>query len=245
MFEHSPLPHLFAVAVLIWLWVYLRRADHHRQYLPSRLLLISILSAWLTTTSWIAFNGNYLELARETTLFPLFVVLPMALVALVALISKQVRRLIMQFISNTSLATFTLINIIRIGAIGTIIHFYQGMLPAHFIIPIAFPDLVIGLSAYYMSQQARNQSHDHWLLIWHICGTLIFLSAVPLMLLSQPGLFNLFETDPNTDQVLSFPMVLVPTFVAPLLVLIHLAAITQLVNRIRHKDSTTLQTGET
>ena len=243
MFEYSPLPHLLAVAVLIWLWVYLRRADHHRQYLPARILLILVLSTWLITTSWIAFNGNYLELARETALFPLAVIISMALIALAALLSKQVRRLIMQFISNTSLATLTFINIIRIGAIGTIIHFYQGTLPGHFIIPIAIPDLVIGLSAYYMSLQTRNQSNDHWLLVWHICGTFIFLSAVPLMLLSQPGLFNLFETGPNTDQVLSFSMVLVPTFVAPLLVLIHLSAITQLVSRIHHKNSTT-KTGE-
>ena len=57
--------------------------------------------------------------------------------------------------------------------------------------------------------------------------------ALPLMQLSQPGPFWIYREPPSTDLVLAFPMALVPTFIAPLLVLLHGAA---LYARTRRRD---------
>jgi len=244
MFEISPLAHIFAIAILTWLWIHLRRADNRERLLDARLLLTGTLFAWFIITSAIAFGGTYLQLAKETLLFPLAVFVPFFLVTTLAVIFKQVRQLLVQFVNHTSLASLTFINIIRIGAIGTIIHFYQGTLPGHFIIPVAFPDLAIGLSAYFMSRRAKDGDHNRLLLLWHSSGVLIFFSAVPLMLLSQPGALSVFNSGPNTDQVFSFPMVIVPTFIAPLMILFHAAAIIKLLQRIRSKTLITQHLGK-
>ena len=53
------------------------------------------------------------------------------------------------------------------------------------------------------------------------------------MQLSQPGPFWIYREPPSTDLVLAFPMALVPTFIAPLLVLLHGAA---LYARTRRRD---------
>ncbi|MCH6561161.1 MAG: hypothetical protein IH800_01915 [Myxococcales bacterium] len=121
----------------------------------------------------------------------------------------------------------TRLHVFRIAALGTIYKWYSGALPGHFVLPVGVPDLLIGLTALPLSRRvAGGLGPNRSLFIgWHVLGAGCLLLAVPLIQLSQPGPLHFSTQGPATDEVLSFPMSIVPTFVAPLLILLHVAAL--------------------
>jgi hypothetical protein len=68
---------------------------------------------------------------------------------------------------------------------------------------------------------------------WNILGIAVFLLAPLLMHLSMPGPMQVYFTGPTTEEVFLFPMALVPTFMAPMLILLHVAAIWKLLSESR------------
>ena len=58
-------------------------------------------------------------------------------------------------------------------------------------------------------------------------GIFVLFVALVTLQLSLPGSLRIFTDEPTTRMVVSFPMVLVPTFIAPMFILIHLLSIKQ------------------
>ena len=106
----------------------------------------------------------------------------------------------------------------------------QGLLPLHFVLLLAVPDLLIGLTALPMWRRAARLARDRdpLLLAWNLFGAGLLMTGPLVIELSQPGLFGVWTEGARTDEVLSFPLSIVPTFVAPLFVVLHAAAIFRL-----------------
>ncbi|MEE9609094.1 MAG: hypothetical protein V3U03_15250 [Myxococcota bacterium] len=228
--ETSPLSHLIAGGLLAWLAAALRRAAGGPELRGARLLVVGSLLAWAVASSWLAYRGAYLALNASHLLLVWATAAPYALVGALALASAKVRELLRRFARGVSLESLTAVHAVRVLALGTLTKWWIGALPGHFILPVGVPDFLIGLTALPVSRWLARQpvAKPGLLAAWHAVGAGVLLLAVPLIQLSQPGPLRVFTEGPRTDEVLDFPMSIVPTFVAPLLVGLHAVALLKL-----------------
>ena len=76
---------------------------------------------------------------------------------------------------------------------------------------------------------------------WNVVGAAVLLSAPIFIQLSQPGPLHIYVHGPNTDEVLGFPMSIVPTLVAPLFVGLHLVTLLRLTRPGRGESQRSLK----
>ena len=235
MSPYSPLSHLIAFGLLGWLYVMFNRVTPAAEPRGARISVLGVLLAWLLASSLISYRGYYLALNEDYLLLTIATAMPFFLLGALALVSKSVRRLLRLFIDRIPLESLTLVHVLRIAAIGTIYKWQIGALPAHFIIPVGIPDFLMGLTAFPMCRRvARSRATDDTLLlIWNIIGAGVYVLAPFLIQISQPGPLHFISGSIRTDEVFSFPMSIVPTLIAPLLLGLHFVAILR-ITRSRH-----------
>jgi hypothetical protein len=108
----------------------------------------------------------------------------------------------------------------------------KGLLPEQFAVPAGYGDLIIGLTAPLVAFAVlmRATGARPLAVIWNLLGILDLAVAVGMGVLSAPGPFRHVFTEPTTELLSVFPLVLIPTFVVPLSVLLHLASLRRLWN---------------
>lgn len=186
------------------------------------------LSVWALITSLLAIRSFYVETSRFFTM-DLGTFVPFAITG-GFLINRRARRSLTEWIVNIPLRQLTWVHIIRVAAIGSILKMWKGFLPAHFIVPVGIPDFLFGLSVPLMAWLVFKKKvvGKDVLIAWNAIGALLFFPSMVLLYLSMPGPIQVFTDGPSTLEVFRFPMALVPTFLAPLFITIHCAAIFQL-----------------
>ncbi len=227
MLPFSPLSHLIALGLVAWLGVMFGRVAPERDLRAARLSVLAVLLGWILASSAIAYRGLYLRWNAEYLLVVAGTLAPLVLVSGLAAVSPRVRRLFAVFLERISLESLTSVHVVRVLAIGTLYKWLSGALPGHFIVPVGIPDFLIGLTALPMSWRVAKDPRAYRRLFtaWNLIGAGAYLLAVPLIQLSQPGPLHLFSGGARTDEVLSFPMSIVPTFIAPVLLAIHVASL--------------------
>lgn len=220
MLPVSPLSHAIAFGLLGWLFIQMRQVDPQPGS-PTALLVAAVLAAWALATTWIAAQGLYLA-HNDRLAIVAGIVAPYLLLGALGL-SPRVRALALRFVRETPPARLARVHVLRILALGTIWKGWLGLMPAHFILPVAVPDLIVGALALVVAQRLeRDSAHARRdFAVWNVAGIAVLLLAVPLMQLSQPGPLHVVTSGPRTDEVLGFPMSIIPTLVAPLLILLH------------------------
>ena len=230
MLPFSPLSHLIALGLLAWLYVTFKRLAGEAELRRARMTVLGVLFAWVLVSSAIAYRGLYLLLNEEYLLLTAGPAVPLVLLTLLVLVSANVRHLLGLFVERISLESLTRVHVVRILALGTIYKWLAGDLPGHFVIPVGIPDFLIGVTALSVSRGvARDPTGNATTFAaWNVIGGGVFLLALPLIQLSQPGPLHLIPGGVRTDEVLSFPMSIVPTFVAPFLLALHVVALVKL-----------------
>ena len=223
----SPLSHSIAIGLLIWLGLALRRAAPEAYLRWARRSIVAALGAWIIASSVLAWEGQYLHRNADALLLVLGTAAPITLIVVLALVWSPVRTVLARFVEQTSLERLTAVHVVRVLALGTIAKWWIGALPGHFIVPVGLPDFAIGLTAIGMSRRIRRDPTGARgvFVVWNVIGAGVFLLAQPLIQLTQPGPLHLVTDGPTTAEVLGFPMSIVPTFVAPLLLALHVAAL--------------------
>jgi len=102
-----------------------------------------------------------------------------------------------------------------------LILFDLNMVSKWFALGAGYGDILVGLLApvatYLWVQKARFAKS--FAIFWNVLGIIdLLVVAVPLYLLSLPALNNL---GPNSELMNYFPMVMIPTFIAPLFIVLH------------------------
>lgn len=197
-------------------------------------ILLAVLCAWIVASSTLAISRVYLD-ERALRVLPLLCgfLVPVSIVAAALRFDPMLRSGVLSIVESLPLSWLIGVQAIRITAIGTIIKYLNGDLPGHFILPVGVPDFAVGLTALPMAWWAsRNPaSARSSLIVWNLIGASIFLSAGILMHVSMPGPVQLFTSGPTTQTLFEFPLVLVPTFLVPCFVGLHLACLWRLVAR--------------
>ncbi|MCH6574393.1 MAG: hypothetical protein IH795_04185 [Bacteroidetes bacterium] len=102
-----------------------------------------------------------------------------------------------------------------------LILFDLNMLSKWFALGAGYGDILVGLLApvatYLWVQKTRHAKS--FAIFWNVLGIIDFLViAVPLYLISLPALNNV---GPNSELMNYFPMVMIPTFIAPFFIVLH------------------------
>jgi hypothetical protein len=105
-----------------------------------------------------------------------------------------------------------------------------GRLPGQFALPAGLGDLAVGLLAPVVAwAYARHPSeHTGSVLAWNLFGIADLVVAVATGFLTAPSPFQLLALDAPNVLIDRFPLVLIPVFLVPLSIVLHLASLRKL-----------------
>ena len=116
----------------------------------------------------------------------------------------------------------------RIMGIDFILCSAEGRLPAGFALPAGIGDMIAGLAAIPMAFGISSgaSAAKRWFVAWNIFGLLDLVLAVSLGILHSPSSLGvLVGAGPATRLMGELPRSMVPTFLVPLFILLHLLAL--------------------
>ena len=197
----SPIPMTAVYGFLAWLAVYAVVTS----VLGARGVYVSdALLRWLP--------GLWLQLITVAA-----VVAPILLVA-------PLRQSLRDIVDATPLHWFAYFHGLRILAIGTAYKTAIGEFPASFEYIVGIPDLLFGLSAFWVAALVkRGAMGERGFMIWNLIGALVIVPAAPIVLqLGLPGPLQVFTDQPDARAVFTYPMSIAPMIGVPLFVMINL-----------------------
>jgi hypothetical protein len=106
----------------------------------------------------------------------------------------------------------------------------SGRLPGLFAWPAGVGDIAVGLFAPFVaSRYARNPLEGAGAVrAWNLFGIADLVVAVGTGFLTSPSALQLFALDNPNELVSAFPLVLVPVYLVPLSIVLHLASLAKL-----------------
>jgi hypothetical protein len=134
-----------------------------------------------------------------------------------------------QFILSADTRLFTAIQAWRAGGLAFLALYANGILPALFAWPAGAGDIAIGVTApWVVMSLVRDPASvgNRRFVLWNLFGILDLVVAVGTGALSSgfiPGLAG----EVTTGAMSKLPLLLIPAFIVPLFVMLHLAALFQ------------------
>ncbi len=145
-----------------------------------------------------------------------------AAAGVVGLTSSAIR----QLISQTSIQPGVIaVNALRvIPGSAFVVLGLLGVLPAIFAVPAGVGDVLVGSGALLAY---RWVSSGRWgrALIWNVLGLVDFVNAAALGLATTPGPLHALQTNPTSVLFWMQPLAIVPIFMVPIYVLLHLVSL--------------------
>jgi hypothetical protein len=117
------------------------------------------------------------------------------------------------------------VHVVRVLGVSFLVLEASNRLPAPFAPAAGWGDIVAGLAAIPVAWIVYRQARG-WrtaLTVWNLFGLADLVVAVSLGVLSSPGPLRRIFAEPGAGLMTSLPWLLVPGFLVPLLVTVHLA----------------------
>jgi hypothetical protein len=117
-----------------------------------------------------------------------------------------------------------------------LILYAAGQMPGLFAWPAAVGDVTVGLLAPIVAlAYARDPNRNANLVRgWNVFGILDLVVAVTTGFITSPS--ALFTYEPPNELISVFPLVLVPVYLVPLAILLHLASLVKLHREVAHRS---------
>jgi hypothetical protein len=118
----------------------------------------------------------------------------------------------------------------RVEGVIFLILYAAGRLPRQFAWPAGIGDVLVGLLAPVVAlAHLRNPRHASTLLrAWNLLGLADLAVAITTGLLTSPGPFHLLALDTPNLLISRYPLAMIPVFLVPLAILLHLASLRKL-----------------
>lgn len=177
------------------------------------------LSGWFAVAIWIGkldfYNG-------DTRPFPTIEIgLGVPIIAGFFLSRTKAGRAFVQGLSQLELVSVQLYRVL--GGVFLLL-WAQGKMPALFAWPAGIGDVLVGVSAPFVARSGNSSA----IRVWNILGIMDLVVAVGTGFLTSPSRLQLFSfTEPNL-LITAFPLVLVPTFLVPASILLHIFSLRKL-----------------
>lgn len=128
-----------------------------------------------------------------------------------------------EFALNLNPRKLTLVHTWRIGGFVFLVLYAYGILPGMFAFPAGIGDIAIGATAPWVAMKFAVPDRRKTFILWQLLGISDLVIAV--FLGSTAALFNPSGIATSAMNVL--PMSLIPTFLVPLLLILHVISIAQ------------------
>jgi len=188
--------------------------------------IIIVLIGWLIAAVGLASTNVYVAEAGRMPTIQFGIVTPIVLGVLAYCLEPGFRAFV------RGLPQPWLIGIQLYRALGGIfmVLWAAGQLPALFAWPAGIGDVLVGLAAPLVAYfAARSPEKARGAIIaWNLLGILDLAVALTTGFLTSPSRFQMFAFDAPNTMVAQFPLVLIPTFLVPLSILLHLASLASL-----------------
>jgi hypothetical protein len=185
-----------------------------------------ILIAWLGSVLALGIAGVFQPPPGEIPTIQYAILLPILIGGLLIWRSGVVARII------DAVPQGWLVGVQLYRALGVIflILYAKGLLPGQFAQPAGVGDILVGLFAPVIGFAYTRAPKETAGLVraWNILGILDLVIAVGTGFLTAPSRFQLLAFDHPNVLMGVFPMVLVPTFLVPLSIVLHIASLTKL-----------------
>ena len=194
----------------------------------TRIRLAAWLSAWFVVVVILAATrALYYEHGLGTPGLGLAVALPIAILCVAVARIKSLR----EGFHWAPLWLLIGVHTIRLLGISFIVLHAVGRLPAPFAPVAGWGDIFVGatapLVAWLVHRQGANARPIVW--IWNIIGIVDLIAAVGLGVMSSPGPARLILAEPSSAIMTTLPWLLIPGFLVPLLMSVHIAIFVGLV----------------
>lgn len=193
---------------------------------PTFLISAIILLGWLTVAITLGAMGIYHVNSSEVPTIQYGILLPIAIGALMIWRSETATRVLQaapqQWIVGVQLYR-------ALGVIFLILY-ATGKLPGLFAWPAGVGDVTIGFLAPVVGlAYARLPDKTAGLVrAWNVFGILDLIVAVGTGFMTAPSRFQAFEVQPTSELMTVLPMVLIPVYLVPLSIVLHLASLAKL-----------------
>jgi hypothetical protein len=220
---------LITVATIALFWWVTRKRFHKKKAPYSRIFLVGSL-LWLGLQGLLSVQGIYTDsLDALPPRIAVFGMIPALLFVVSMLILPSGKR----FVDSLPLREMTLLHTIRIP-VELVLYglFIAGTIPEVMTFAGRNFDILAGITAPIIMYLAfRPTFRKRLLVIWNVVCLALLLNVVVYALLSAPFPWQQLAFDQPNVAVLHFPFVWLPTYVVPLVIFCHLAALRQLLQR--------------
>lgn len=187
-------------------------------------MIYAVLSIWFAVALVATLSGGFAFAAGHLPLgFVVGILVPVVGFALFYAASAGFRRAVMKF----DLRLVVMLHAFRVLGLVFITLWAVGKLPALFAWPAGLGDVAAGLAAPFVALYVlpRLEERRRSFIAWNVFGIADLVIAVTLGVLHAPGPLGLLSGGVQTGVMSVFPMALIPGFLVPLYILLHLVAL--------------------
>jgi hypothetical protein len=118
----------------------------------------------------------------------------------------------------------------RVLGLIFLVLYAEGRLPGAFALPAGSGDVLVGLLAPIVGIAVARQwrGSSSLLRAWNLLGIADLIVAIATGFLSSPSPFQMLGFDRPNELISAFPLALIPVFLVPLSILLHLASLQKL-----------------
>ena len=194
----------------------------------NRIRVAAWLSGWfILVVILAATRALYYEHGLGTPGLGLAVALPIAILCVTVARIKSLR----EGFYRAPLWLLIGVHTVRLLGISFIVLYAVGRLPAPFAPVAGWGDIFVGATAPMVAWLAYRRSTNAQTIvwIWNIIGIVDLIAAVGLGVMSSPGPLRLIFAEPSSAIMTTLPWLLIPGFLVPLLMSVHIAIFIRLV----------------
>jgi hypothetical protein len=215
--------------IALGLWLGLENTDlTPEQRRTTWLVLMVPFTVWASLAWTAAINGVFRTGTSSLPLLPAALLLPVIIGTPLLLLSKRVGQ-VLDAMPTTWLVA---LQFYRVFGVQWLVGWLRGVQPGLWALPAGIGDVLTGLFAVTAAIAVATGTAEgrRAAVFWNIFGLADFAVAIPLGMITSPGVFQLIV--PNTSVAVdAFPNVLTPAFVVPSSILLHALSLRQLRRR--------------
>lgn len=186
----------------------------------------AVLLGWLAVALGLGGSGFYHVTSNgiPTVQYGLF--LPI-IIGVALLWRSELARRILDVVPQSWIVV---VQLYRALGVVFLILYAGGQLPALFAWPAGVGDIAVGLSAPFVALAYARAPHENSGAVraWNLLGILDLTVAVTMGFLTSPSAIAPIVVHPSSELVTLFPLVMVPVYVVPLSIMLHLASLAKL-----------------
>ncbi len=186
-----------------------------------------VLIVWLAVVFVLGAIG---AIARPPGSVPVPIIIGVTAPIIVFLAAYRLSRSFHSFVLSADLRLMAGMQAWRFAGLGFLALYAQGVLPGFFAWPAGLGDMAIGITAPWVILaliQCPDFKVSPLFVVWNLFGILDLIVAVTTGALSSglaPGITGAVTTAPMAH----LPLILIPAYLAPLFIMLHLATLFQI-----------------